>query len=431
MPDSPRELLTKLFHYIEEQLKEVDPRGYQISRATGFVRHPMDLQGLPGIELDLRSEGDHVWLRVPRLEAEKAPALPVGARGLISVSSDPNGAHPSQNEPAILKRINELTPATEQARRPEIESEIRTSVQNALQEYIRIWNAWAESEKPRRKTISLYGDLFSLKQQMETEETAKPVEVVWGIGVAAWQMSYEGRSFVFQYPLLTQAVEISLDEISMALDNRPRETDTPVELDGFIACSILGAADAERTARDRLSSEAGRVVSPFDPASYSPLLKMMAATLDSEGSYQELRSPDVALPEGGEHLVITDRWVMLSRPRAANYLVDDLNRLQNALREGSEIPPGPLALVSPPSDEPVVHEPVSFRGISSRGEGSRQSRELYFPLPYNSEQVTIVQRLERAPGVTVQGPPGTGKNTHNRQLIICHCLGYRFNAEYS
>lgn len=46
---------------------------------------------------------------------------------------------------------------------------------------------------------------------------------------------------------------------------------------------------------------------------------------------------------------------------------------------------------------------------------------MYFPLPYNEEQVTIVQRLRRAPGVTVQGPPGTGK-THTIANIICHYL---------
>jgi hypothetical protein len=46
---------------------------------------------------------------------------------------------------------------------------------------------------------------------------------------------------------------------------------------------------------------------------------------------------------------------------------------------------------------------------------------LYFPLPYNDEQVTIIQRLERSAGVTVQGPPGTGK-THTIANGICHFL---------
>jgi hypothetical protein len=42
-------------------------------------------------------------------------------------------------------------------------------------------------EGPRRKTVSLYGDLFTLKHALESEETAKPIEVVLGVGIASWQ----------------------------------------------------------------------------------------------------------------------------------------------------------------------------------------------------------------------------------------------------
>jgi very-short-patch-repair endonuclease len=102
-------------------------------------------------------------------------------------------------------------------------------------------------------------------------------------------------------------------------------------------------------------------------------------------------------------------------------LVDDLRRLQAKIEAGCSIPEGPLALVTPPSEEAIDHQAVNFRGISSRGNGESKPQELYFPLPYNHEQVTIVQRLERANGVTVQGPPGTGK-THTIANIICHYL---------
>ena len=47
--------------------------------------------------------------------------------------------------------------------------------------------------------------------------------------------------------------------------------------------------------------------------------------------------------------------------------------------------------------------------------------EYFFPKPFKSDQVAIVQRLEQAEGVVVQGPPGTGK-THTIANIICHCL---------
>ena len=92
------------------------------------------------------------------------------------------------------------------------------------------------------------------------------------------------------------------------------------------------------------------------------------------------------------------------------------------MEKGGDIPSGPLALVTPPSDEPIHHEAITYRGLSSRGSGGGATpEELFFPLPYNDEQVTIVQRLEQSPGVTVQGPPGTGK-THTIANIICHYL---------
>jgi hypothetical protein len=175
--------------------------------------------------------------------------------------------------------------------------------------------------------------------------------------------------------------------------------------------------------RDHLAGHKDRPVTPFDPSSYSDVLKLAASNLDSKGSYREILVRAEAIPSPTEHLVVTDAWALLSRPRSNNYFFEDLKRLQEKLEDGCEIPLGPSALVTPPSDKPIEYEPVRFRGLSSRGDsaGSGPIEELYFPLPYNEEQITIVQRLERAPGVAVQGPPGTGK-THTIANIICHYL---------
>lgn len=42
-------------------------------------------------------------------------------------------------------------------------------------------------------------------------------------------------------------------------------------------------------------------------------------------------------------------------------------------------------------------------------------------MPFNDEQVRIIQLLETSNGVVVQGPPGTGK-THTIANVICHYL---------
>lgn len=419
----PRRLLQRLLEYIEEQAKEIDPRGYCLSQTKGFIRHRETIAALPGVEYDIKVEGDHVWLRVSRLTPSRPPAVSEKFRTFIRVSDDPDGGLPALDDAGFRRWFTKAAEGKLADQRADLERQGRATVNRALEEYRTLWNTWAAAERPRRKTIALYGDLFSLRHQLAVDETARPQELVWGIGIATRQLSFEGSRFDFEYPLLTQAVEIAIDEMTMAIEIRPRATDTRVELDAFVSCGVPGAAEVERTAREYLAKNKDRPVTPFDAASYTDVLKLAASNLDSYGAYYELAGKREPVPQAGEHLVVTDGWVLLSRPRSNNYLFEDLKHLQEKLLGGCEIPAGPLALVTPSSDLPVEYEPVRFRGLSSRGtpEGGKRLDELYFPLPYNEEQVTIVQYLERAPGVTVQGPPGTGK-THTIANIVCHYL---------
>lgn len=415
-------LLYKLLEYIHEQAKDIDPRGFRLSDSKKFLWRREALAGLPGVEFDLKVAGDHLWLRLRRLEATPPPSLPELQKDLIRVSADPDGPKPTIDEAALLYRLSQVAGEPTPEERTKSGALERTAAVKALERFLPLWESWADGERPRRTSIALYGDLFALKHQLDSEETAKPHELVWGIGVASWRVPCEEGSIVFEYPLLTQAVEIAMDESTLALEIRPRATQSRVELDALIACGVTGAADVDRAMRVHVEHHADTPVTPFDCSSYSDVLKLAAGSLDSKGTYQECASSDASIPSPGEHLVVTDAWVVFARPRAHNYLLEDLRRLQAKLEGDCEIPIGPQALVTAPSDVPVEYEPVRFRGLSSRGDaGAGPVEELYFPLPYNDEQVTIIQRLERAPGVTVQGPPGTGK-THTIANIICHYL---------
>lgn len=424
--NSPHDLLKGLLEYIEEQAKEIDPKSYRISAAKEFVQRNTELAGLPGVEFDLRPEGDHIWLHLVRLEAHRPPVVPDIFKGLFKVSNNPFGAPPALDEGHLTTwiaqceaKFDPLLAKSHDAKLRQVQ--LRQKAQAALQEYLPQWKAWAEGECPRRKSISLYGELFALKHQIEAEETVKSQELVWGIGVASWQIPCGESTVNFEYPLLTQAVEISIDERSMALDVRPRSTDTRVEMEAFVACSVPGAADVEHAIKEQLQRHKDCPVTPFDSSSYTDVLKLAASNLDSNGSYRELLTKGDLIPASGCDLIVTDAWVLLSRPRTTHYLTDDLKRLKDKLDSGCDIPVGPLALVTPPSDKPVEFEAVHFRGLSSRGSSHGKTEELYFPLPYNEEQVTIIQRLEKSSGVAVQGPPGTGK-THTIANVICHYL---------
>jgi very-short-patch-repair endonuclease len=420
---SARLLLSKLLDYVMEQAKEIDPRGFNLSSHKGLKKTKSDIQALPGVDFDIKIEGDHTWLRVARLEALYPPALPnEKIKDLIIIDTVPTGQPPSINETTFKSRLAAASAGQTSEQLSASESLARTALQKVLVEYLPSWTAWAEGEKPRRKTIGLYGDLFAIKHQLDSEETAKPHELVWGIGVTAWKLKYEertGKSTVdFLYPLLTQSVEISLDEQTLAIELRPRSVEPRLEFDAFAACQLSSTADVEKAAKEALLKSADRPISPFDVGSFEHILKLVAGNLHDQGQYI---TNAIAFPKADDVLVVSDAWVLLARPRSNNYLHEDIARLKARIQEGTAIPLGPLALVTPPSDELSHYEPVSFRGLSSGSSTKGSVQELFFPLPYNHEQVTIVEQLERANGVAVQGPPGTGK-THTIANIVCHYL---------
>ena len=419
-------LLGRLLDYVVEQSKAIDPRAFNLANVADFKRFPRDLAGLPGVDFDVKVEGDHIWLQVVRLDAKSAPRLAdAGLPSFIAVEDDPNGQPPKLNETALR---HQRVVDGKTMREPDAvaaDADRRASVAYGLEQYSPMWQAWAEGEKPRRRSISLYGDLFALKGRLEAEETAKPSELVWGMGVSSWRFagraSESGTGAVtieFQYPLLTQGVEIDLDSQTHTLSVRPRAIEPRLEFDAFGACQLPGSADVEKQAKLLMAREGEHPMTPFDVSSFEPILKLAAGNLHEKGQYE---STHQGLPSPQENLVVTPGWVLFTRIRSNNYLIADIERLKVRLQSGDVIPPGPAALVTLPTDEVIQYESIAFRGLCGAPRKKGEPRELFFPLPYNQEQETIVEMLERAPGVAVQGPPGTGK-THTIANIVCHYL---------
>lgn len=178
-----------------------------------------------------------------------------------------------------------------------------------------------------------------------------------------------------------------------------------------------------RAKREAQQSEV--TFSPFDPGTYEGVLRFAASYLDSHGQYWPESAPDRTdrtLPKPAEHLVVTDTWVLFARKRGTSFMVADIRKLKDLADRGVELTGAAAVMVTTPPDEVVRREPRAYRGISNPGGGTGGvAQDLYFPKPFNAEQVTIVERLEQADGVVVQGPPGTGK-THTIANLICHAL---------
>jgi AAA domain len=110
-------------------------------------------------------------------------------------------------------------------------------------------------------------------------------------------------------------------------------------------------------------------------------------------------------------------------------VLQDIDRLhRSAANEKQAIERLPERLVTEPSREASAGswEPLSTRiGGSGSGAEVPQSQEdtsdVFFPKPFNDDQMEISRRLSKADGLVVQGPPGTGK-THTIANLICHAM---------
>ena len=429
---TPAQLMSGLLDYLVEQAKDIDPAAFTLSKLTEFRKTYADLSTLPWVDFNADAAEANAWLRVHRLEATRAPLLSEPElAAFLTIGDDPAANPPAVKEAALAGARDADARVVDEDEAEQRDVERRARVGHLLQAYLPHWHNWAAREKPRRQVMSLYADLFALKTRLESQEAVRPLELVWGMGVSSWRIPSVDRTgspntVDFHYPLITQALEIDIDSASHAITLGPRQTEPRLELDAFAACDVPGIGDVEAAARALLHVHAGAGagidISPFEPASTEPILKLVAGKLTASARYEREAT---SVPAAGADLVITDQWVVFARPRASHFLTEDIARLKERLAHGAsageDLPAGPMSIVTKPLEAVIDHAPVAFRGLSGRAIVKGEARELYFPLPYNREQETIIQQLERSPGVAVQGPPGTGK-THTIANIISHYL---------
>ncbi len=412
-PATPKDRLIALLDYIE-RVERLHRKPAFIVPAEFYCAYEEELQGLPGIEFNLTAEGDELWMRVSPLQAGTPPPVPDALQRWV-ITSNGLDQGPTLRDAVTERASNESRYAQVIERPPTLDA--------AFAAYCAAWSAWAEAERPRRRTITAYNQLLFIHRLIESEGIETPVEMMWGIGVALWKHG-SGQNIV--HPIITVPVELRRDARTLALEIRPRSAAPALAADPFHALGIAGISQVESAWRTHQGRVDGGIL-PFQSGTFEPVLRAAVEHLDGSGRFW----PDVnteranrALPDRTGQLTITDTWVIYARRRSANFLIDDLQRLRATLAEAADIPGGATKLVSPP--DPIVRSkrPVYFRGLSYTGETldpGVEVRELYFPKPYNEEQVSIVQKLESADGVVVQGPPGTGK-THTIANIICHYL---------
>lgn len=474
------ERLLAMIEYAKQTALMKKNPAQNISQHKEFAKLQDQIVGLPGVVFTTGTpdEDADAWLTIDRLH-ETQPPVPKNCHlaAWIDCASSPNtppSLKKSLAESALVALglrepadpLEPLQPPAQLGTAAEPQGKLLVEKTVSQEEYDALlalreeeplavqlkkfttteWAIWARQEKEIRKSIALYKEMFLLCQRLQGNLIDTALELVWGMGMAVQKKD----GVTITYPLITQPVELSLDDRNMALEIRPRAASPRMEVEVFAALDNPGVPALEEVAKNFLAS--GDVLYPDRPQGFEALLRSATSLLDASGSYL----PDVgdaasgpSLPKAGESLAVTDTWVLMARPRAANLMVQDLERFAQGLSTSEQANdgdnqnpedaasvvalPGALqALFVDPSTDIQDVELPAYRGLAAvagsaangnAGEGAVPSRpaELYFPKAYNDEQVQIVQMLDVHDGVVVQGPPGTGK-THTIANVICHYL---------
>ena len=216
------ERLLSIIEFAQQSARLAAKPAATVAQHGDFRLFEHEAQGRPGLHFNQTEPGTdrEIWLAVERLSELPPPAcqselmkpwltLTQGLEVTPWLKASASNSEILQAEKLAFK-----SPAATLDSSPSSPSAVlledypeKEQVRAAFRLYLESkWKPWAEGEKKRRETIRLYARLFTLRQQLEGGLVEAPSELVWGVGVGIWDCN----GTAVQYPLLTQAVEISL-----------------------------------------------------------------------------------------------------------------------------------------------------------------------------------------------------------------------------
>lgn len=390
--------LTEILQYIRSlQPREVVPR---VLDDGEILVSRKDVETLPGIQT---SGEDDVWLKIGRLTLSPPPKIPAILEGWVDRDRD-------DTKPGKL-RVNKASglEMTDEEADP-------TARNVAWANYLNQHAAWRQQEMPRILANEIHSELLSTYRDLKMDGGAETMEVVCGIGMVHWKTE---QGHPIRYPLFMQPCELVLNEDPASTIEIHLATVGPSINIPLLATRNKEAAQIVGKWWDELS-KSNREMTPFEGGGARELALEVISRMDPMGRYINKN-----VPTGGPALEVDANWAFFVRRRSNNRIIQDIKALQQALAELPEDQlPGALKEVVDRDISQISPDNLpAFRGLEHAGmfKEGEEIQDLYFPLPYNDEQVSIVQKLESSNGVVVQGPPGTGKS-HTIANIICHYL---------
>lgn len=284
-----------------------------------------------------------------------------------------------------------------------------------VQDVLQRWQVWRDAAASTLDSILLYNRLFAWANALEMGGFPDGSELVAGFGLIQWRLP-SGKAY--RYPLVTLPIEFFIDEWA-AIYVGLKPIRPALEMQAFLAEDEIAHAAKVRESLLEEYQDQGFPLDFFDVSAYGALLDRFVALMHPRGCVTDER---VSAELRDYPLALAESFIFM-RPHTSNVLMDDIQALKRDLQRPERQITGHIAaFVTELSDEAAAPErQVVYRGRSgSYGEGA-EVQDLYFPLPYNAEQVLIAKKLMQSDGVVVRGAPGTGK-THTIANIVSHSL---------
>lgn len=355
---------------------------------------------------DGESTAHSPWLEVARPRLEDWPEPPVVLRPWL----DPvELADSSLEYPELQERVPRTRFSDEDDLAADDEGNVGyEQVEGILEmwsQYVeRRWQPWAVRDGRLQPVQTLYNDLFSLHQTLQSR--GDEFELIVGVGLLQWQRA----GHEIKRHLLTTSAELRFesDRGRIVLEPGPEGVVLRLEQD------MLEVGD--RPSPDELAGIAGRLDDAGDDFWHGDDVKAVARmwvnSVAADGRFADELAPQVG---GNGQPMVTWSPALILRKRTARPLLEFYENALRLLGEGEEISDGVAALVAVGGGrEPDDHRPVNK-------EAAPDPEEVFFPLPANEEQLEILHRMNASTGVLVQGPPGTGKS-HTIANLITHLL---------
>ncbi|MHA3053526.1 AAA domain-containing protein [Acinetobacter sp. ANC 4640] len=403
--------LIQLLDYVSHQAEDTQKIQYEIS-GNRFYSH--DLEKLHGLKV--LNDGDW-WFQIERLQTQPIPQ-PSEELSLyihVDIETEPTINVANLNQILSFKKIQKsLLPSSIPIH--DLIDKI-TVIQQLFKEfetYKNNWRDWKKTNDAIKKSITVYDKLFSWNTAINLGGTGDGEEIVAGFGLVDWVLPTTQKPY--SYPLITIPLEMEIEQNGL-IRVGAKDTRANIEMDAILLEDDLPTSGQVKLAlKENLNN--GRSLQLFQGETYSDLVEAFVSNIFSKGAVVEAENR--AIPS--KNLAVTLTALLFSRPKKNSILSDDVELLKVKLNDPAiSIPEQPLSLVTELGNSISEKESYSFRGRSGMEGFGSKLEELYFPLPYNKEQITIVQNLLNSSGVVVQGPPGTGK-THSIANIICHYL---------